>query len=307
MLLCLDGGTTNTRLRLIREHTVCDIEKTNVGSSAKDNSALKVAVKDMIVRLLARNGLTEADIEAILAVGMVTSEFGLYQLPHIYAPAGYTAFHNGMARVMLPDVSGIPFFFIPGFRNAPDSANMMRGEESECLGLCSQLGIDRPAAVILPGSHNKVILFDGEKISACYSTISGELIAAVAGHTILRHCFSLPLPKIFDEGGLIAGAECAEENGLTMALIRIRSLSLSGQYSQEYLSSDMVGAILYEDIRAIRKYSEGLPLVIGGSDPLKSEIAALAKRFLPNEVFVAPAETAENSSAIGSVNIYESK
>ncbi|MBQ0010970.1 MAG: 2-dehydro-3-deoxygalactonokinase [Ruminococcus sp.] len=304
MFLCLDGGTTNTRLRLMRGDTVVDTEKMSIGSSSHDKEPLKAAIREGIAAMLARNGLMEGDVAAVLSSGMITSEFGLYELPHLHAPAGLAEFHRGMVRVELPEITGIPFVFIPGFRNAPDSFMMMRGEESECLGLCALCDLHDRTAVILPGSHNKVILFDGEKITACYSMMSGELIAAAAEHTILRHCFERPFPKTFDEEALIRGAEVSRDDGLTAALLPVRSMSLTGRYSPEYLFSFLVGAILYSDVTAIRKYAGDLPLVIGGASPLKEELSALAGHFLGSRIVTVDAETAEIASAVGSLRIF---
>lgn len=304
MILCLDGGTTNTRLRLMRGDTVADTEKMSIGSSSRDKAPLKTAIREGIVAILARNGLTEGDVPAVLSSGMITSEFGLYELPHLCAPAGLAEFHRGMARVELPEITGVPFLFIPGFRNAPDSFMMMRGEESECIGLCALCDVHTPSAFVLPGSHNKVILFDGEKITACYSMMSGELIAAAAEHTILRHCFERPFPKTFDRDALIAGATASRDDGLTAALLPVRSMSMTGRYSTEYLFSFLVGAILYADVTAIRKYAGDLPLVIGGASPLKDEIGVLIGHFSGNPFTTVDEKTAEIASAVGALRIF---
>ena len=90
--LCVDGGTTNTRVCLCRSHELLDTVRLPLGARAGiDGTApLKEALKEAIAALLARFSLQESNVVRILASGMITSEFGLCSLSHIPAPAGVT-------------------------------------------------------------------------------------------------------------------------------------------------------------------------------------------------------------------------
>lgn len=307
MLLCLDGGTTNTRIRLLKEGRVTDYVSAKVGSSDKDTSRLKKAVKEMVSDILCRNGLKKSDIEVIMAAGMITSEFGLCEVPHIIAPAGAKEFAGGIKEVLLPEISEIPFWFIPGLINNTPEPDMMRGEETECIGLCASLNVREPAAVILPGTHNKVIIFDGEKITSCGSMMSGELIAALLGHTILRYDLPDPLPKEYERDALFAGADHCKTYGLTDAALRVRSIRKAGTRTLSWLASFLVGAVLYCDVVAIGAKSEGHRLVIGGADPLRSEMADLCARYLPNGITAANDFVTASATADGQYVIYKEK
>ncbi len=307
MLLCLDGGTTNTRIRLMTDDKVTDTVQVKIGSSEKDNTALKCAVKEMISKILERNNLQEKDICAVLTAGMITSEFGLFELPHITAPAGVKEFADSIKEVLLPEISTIPFWFIPGLKNNEPEPNMMRGEETECIGLCASLNVHEPVAIILPGTHNKVILFDENKITACNSMMSGELIAALHGYTLLRHALPEKLPKEYDESALFAGADYCKMYGLTDAALRVRSIQKAGTRTQDWLASYLVGAVLYCDIIAISGKSQGCRLLIGGANPLRSEVASLCARYLPNLITVLEDSVSVNATAIGQKVIYDEK
>ena len=304
MILCLDGGTTNTRIRLMDGTRTVDAEAVKIGSSERDNRALRDAVAQMIRTLLTRNGLRQADIPAILAAGMVTSEFGLYELPHLLLPAGIDELARGAKRVEIPEITSIPFWFVPGVKGTDAEPDMMRGEETECVGLCAAMGVREPAAVILPGTHNKVILFDGERMTAIASMMSGEMIAALSGHTLLRHSLPDPLPKAYDETALFAGADYCRQYGLTDAALRVRSIAKAGTRTPEWLSSYLVGAVLYCDIISIREKSHGYPLLIGGSDPLRSEVTLLAARYLDNRLLPVDPDLSAAATAVGQDRIY---
>lgn len=300
-LLCLDGGTTNTRIRLTENGRIIDSVSSHVGSNKKNNMELRQCVKEMIATILGRNSLREEDIPFIMACGMVTSELGLYELPHIFTPAGAEELKAGIKEVSLPDITGIPVRFIPGIKEQGPEPNMMRGEETECIGLLSAYGIDRPVVLILPGTHNKVINYDGKRITAVYSMMSGEMIAALSGHTILKNTLPEKLPKEFDEKALIEGALECRKCGLTGAALRERSIGLTKTGSDVWLSSFLAGAVLYCDMIAIKEKSEGKPLLIGGQSPLREEIAVLCGYFLKNELTCADEEAAVNASADGAV------
>ena len=91
--ITIDGGTTNTRVSLVENMQVISSKRISRGAKAgiDDRDGLKVALNETIVTLLNENSLSENDIIQILASGMITSEFGLYEVPHVLAPAGISS------------------------------------------------------------------------------------------------------------------------------------------------------------------------------------------------------------------------
>lgn len=198
----------------------------------------------------------------------------------------------GAVSVTLP-FCDIPFLFIPGVKTDMD---MMRGEETECMGL----GLTEPCAVVLPGTHNKVILFDGRYITDFMTMMSGETIAAIKNHTILSQSLPCELPKTFDGQYLQEGAAMTRQYGLTSALFRVRSLAKFCQVTQEQLSSFYVGAVLQSDAQAVSAFAGDCPVYVGGKEPLQAELCLL----IPN---AKPLAQATMASAVGAKRIYEAK
>ena len=62
--ICIDGGTTNTRINLVCEYKLVDSMKFNVGArSGIDNkNLLRTTVRDVIAELLARNNMDKTGI-----------------------------------------------------------------------------------------------------------------------------------------------------------------------------------------------------------------------------------------------------
>ena len=307
MLLCLDGGTTNTRIRLTDGKNVIDSIKVNIGSSSLDNEKLKQSIKEMIATLLSRNNLNEKEINAVLSAGMVTSELGIYELPHLVTPVSAVDLANGIKTITFPKITSIPFLFIPGVKNNTPEPAMMRGEETECFGLLKCASNVDSATVILPGTHNKAIVVENGKITSIASMMSGELLNAIWHNTILS--FSLPdTPcKTVNSEALLEGANYCKKFGFTDAALRIRWIGKCNIRSDEWLSNYLIGAVLYCDIISIDANSKGLPLIIGGGNPLKEEMTVLCSHFLNNDILPVEDEFSINATAIGQNYLYQLK
>lgn len=302
--LFIDGGTTNTRVRLVSGSEIRDSVSEAIGSSKKDNSELKAACKKMISDIISRNGMKENDISYIVASGMVTSEFGLYCLPHISLPADAEKLSKNCHRTHLYDICSIPFVFTPGLRHPEKGGNMMRGEEEESIGLCLKYNINEPTAIILPGTHNKVILYENGFITEINNMMSGEMFELLSKQSILRYAFPEDMPKGFDEEALLLGAEECREFGLTDAALRIRCISNGGGKDALWLKSFLSGAVLYCDIQSIKKKSRGRALLLGGTKALKKQMAALIRHYLPDQKLIEVDDSVgENATTYGQMYV----
>ena len=251
--ITIDGGTTNTRLMLLEDGEIKDTLSLSVGAGANAKAAgtLQNAVKEAIAALLSRNSLKEADVERILASGMLTSELGLYTVPHLTAPVSLLDLKNAMREVSL-ELSSIPFVFAAGVKTEGENLSdldMMRGEECELVGLFD--GIPDSAAVLLPGSHSKIVLTDERaQIVGIKTMLTGEMLAVLSGETLLRGSFTLSeaklLPEVLEEGFLYADA-----HGLGDALFKVRVLKLRRGYTPDMLYSFFLGAVLRDEVRAV--------------------------------------------------------
>lgn len=268
----LDGGTTNTRLSLWEGDRCLGSTSRRVGSCSPERAPLFAAVREALHELLEKTGSRESEISHILASGMITSEFGLFELPHLLAPAGVSELARGVAVRSLPEITSIPFWFIPGVKSEGDR---MRGEETECMGILAATGETRRVLLFLPGTHDKLVLCEDGKILDCLTVLSGEMLAALSQHTVLREAVP-SLPEKADPAWLARGAAFAEGKGLGAALFRVRVLSREGN-PPEALGSFFVGAVLQEDVHAAHAFGK-IPAWVGGKEPLRSELTALLRR-----------------------------
>lgn len=305
--ITVDGGTTNTRVYLVKNGIIVDTEyiELGAGSQNREKKALEIAIKNAIRVIQARNGLTEIEIEKILASGMITSEFGLFELSHVSTPAGISTLHAGMKETILSDISTIPFVFLPGVKTSGadiSTADMMRGEETELYGLTDTHR--RDAVYVLPGSHCKIIKTDNEgRIKDFQTTLTGEMIAALSQNTILRDAVDLNVQQL-DTNGLLAGYKLCKKTDINQALFKVRVLKNKFGKSKEYVYSFFMGVILHAEIESLCK-TNAQCIVIGGKKQIREALQILLQQTSSAEIVALDEETVNNATAHGAVKIYE--
>ena len=302
--ITVDGGTTNTRLSLVIDGRIVNTKKYNVGARASiDGKApLMEALRCGVSELLRESALTEGDVECIIASGMITSEHGLLELPHLNAPAGLDELHDGMVRAEFPEITNIPFSFIRGVRcgDEPLSTDMMRGEETELMGIIGE----NPAGVyLLPGSHAKVVrVDDAGKITSFVTTLTGEMIHALSTETILKSSLNLNSPLCRE--ALLEGFNAKTLYGLNAALFKVRTMKNLFGRSDSEVYSFFLGAVLSDEIAAV-SLMKPERIVIGGKRQLREAEAILLRALTECEVVCLSDDEVNSSTAAGAVKIYE--
>lgn len=279
----IDGGTTNTRFTLTEDGRVLERVSRHVGASSAEtdgNRALREAVAEELAVIQARHGLR---IERVVIAGMITSGSGLYELPHVPAPAGVRELAAGAKQVEMPDVTPAPILCLPGVKCFCDGqSDMMRGEEVEVMGA---LGAPEEGsrAFIHFGSHNKLILTENGRITRSMTTLTGELLAAVTGHTILAGTLGAPDGTLtLSEEFVLRGFHAAQENGLSRALFQTRLLqTLDGEGRSEAYSF-LFGALCQQDLAAFGPWlrETRAPLILYGREIWEDAFLCCAKEAL---------------------------
>lgn len=268
----MDMGTSNTRLWLYSDDEMLAGKTAPFGagtSRAKGKDFLFDSLRSLINELLTENGFAASDAEQIFVSGMAGSEIGLCDVPHIALPADIYTLADNLAVRNIPEVTDIPFVFVPGLKQMNGEAfdDIMRGEETETAGILSAAGISGDAVLLLPGTHNKVILVsDGGEITSFRTTFSGELLNGIIHNSILVGQVSHDFTVV--DAAVLQGAAYAAENGLNAALFHIRVMAKNGR-DADFLSSFLYGAVLGEDTALIRRMAAGKPVYIGGRESLK--------------------------------------
>lgn len=305
--ITIDGGTTNTRINLIKDCKMVDSVKLNVGARTgiDDNAGLKKAIKDGINKILENNRIEKSDIKKILASGMITSESGVCKLDHIVTPAGISELNKSMYEVVINEISDIPIVFIRGVKTeckTLETADMMRGEETELMGIMSD--DDGECAYILPGSHSKIIYTDSRGRIESFSTmLTGEMIASISQNTILKDAVDLSVSDM-DEEYLMKGYTYCENKGINEALFKTRVLKNLFGCNKEQTYSYFLGVILYNEIAQVIASGAG-KIIIGGKSQIKSAMAYILKKVSDKKVICLDDEKVDMSTSLGMIKVYE--
>src|SRR5690554_1628248 len=120
----IDCGTTNSRVHILDEnYKVIRSGFRRIGVRNTAISASKAALKDGLTELIKETvqaaKLRISDLRFIITSGMITSEIGLLEIPHLQAPVGIDDLIENIKIVRDPAVFplDIPLIFVRGVKN----------------------------------------------------------------------------------------------------------------------------------------------------------------------------------------------
>ena len=300
--MTIDGGTTNTRVAFVRDGGVLGQVAFAMGARhhRDDPTAYRGRLREAILQLAAQWG----EFSAVLVSGMLTSEMGLLPLTHLVAPIGVQELHDGMQKTYIEDITDKPFYFIPGVKTVGESyldVDMMRGEEAELMGLLGEG--EGEVLFVLPGSHSKLISVDAAgRISRITTMLTGEMAAALSGHTILSD--SVALGDALDEEALLAGYRCALERGLNEALFKVRVMhTQKGKLPPERYGF-FLGCVLCGEVEQIRAH-QAPTVMVAGQKQLKRALCRLLEEVCAKRVIAVEDAVAAGAVARGQIKIFE--
>ena len=107
--ITIDTGTTNTRVYLFNEkYEAVASAKSEIGVRITaidgNNNRLKAAIKGCLEDVLKQADITYDDVKQVAASGMITSNVGLTEIPHVVAPASAEDLAKAAKSVLIEDV-----------------------------------------------------------------------------------------------------------------------------------------------------------------------------------------------------------
>ncbi len=291
LYLALDVGTTNTRVWLLKDTRVLTRIERSVGvrnSAILGNSSmLSKTLRDAIDSLKKTFGKPTC----VLAAGMITSGRGLCEVPHVEAPAGKKKLSQHVRMKRFAEICPYPFFLVPGVRikRAPGvlknihEVDIIRGEESEIVGLCMRQDLSSSWLFLHLGSHTKAIVVNRKgEIIRSLSTLSGECSDVIQQATILSDNLKISQKTQLTKKFFDAGYQQSDKYGLLRALFMVRLLGENGRYTHSNLYSFFLGALLASDFQALQ--NAGLlkgattPIILSGHAQLQKAWCLLLQR-----------------------------
>jgi 2-dehydro-3-deoxygalactonokinase len=193
-LVGVDWGTSRLRAALIGEGGVILAEHSaDAGILTVADGAFAPVLRRALAALGDPSGLP------VVLSGMITSRQGWHELPYAACPADAAALALALLRAEEPGIG--PLHFVTGLAwTGPDGLpDVMRGEETQILG---QDDLREGEVVVLPGTHSKWVVAEGDRIRRFRTYMTGELFAVLKGHSILGRLMTEAGedPDAFDRG-----------------------------------------------------------------------------------------------------------
>ncbi|MGB8924941.1 MAG: 2-dehydro-3-deoxygalactonokinase [Pseudomonas sp.] len=206
----------------------------------------------------------------VIACGMVGSAQGWREASYRDTPANVADLGKSLQTV--GSLRGVDVHIVPGVIQRSALPNVMRGEETQVLGVLQNLPIEAGADLLigLPGSHSKwVDVVDG-CITHFDTFMTGEVFAVLSEHSILGR--TQQQGAAFDAQAFDRGVQIAQsvdgELGVLSTLFSARTLGLTGELSPtaqaDYLSGLMIGHELaaLASVQRRRRNNPNLPSII---------------------------------------------
>ncbi len=323
----VDCGTTNSRVYILDEFgKVVGKGKYQVGVSdvarEKSNLVLKKGLSIAFKQALNEANINIKELKYVLSAGMITSELGLCEVPHLEAPIGINDLASNLVVTQITDIIDvdIPWYFIPGIKNKFDlnasyenqmvKFDFMRGEEVQAIGISDSLKENSPFVLCMLSSHTKFVSVDSHgKINGSLTTLSGQIYRAFIestsiGKSVLNDGIEIP-NNYFDKDLIDHTFEVTKKSGLLRAMMLPRFLDVltTSQWYERLLAIE--AAIASDDLTCLSQidnlgFSFDGPIVLIG----KKRRCEIYKYILKNKLnWKQKIEIITDSSQIDNLNI----
>jgi 2-dehydro-3-deoxygalactonokinase len=256
-MIGVDWGTTSFRaFRITPDGTVRDRRIARRGLMNLPDKRFADTLREEVGPWLA------AGEAHVLLSGMIGSRQGWKEAPYISCPAGAAE----IAAALVPiEFDWGQVRLVPGLSTVDEAGVMevMRGEETQVLGLLSAMGGSGLAC--LPGTHSKWVRVEGGRIIGFSTHMTGETFGALRGYTILGRMMR---DGPADGAPFDAGVKrSAEPGGLLHHIFGARSLVLAGKLEETEAAAYLSGILIGHEVRAALAGRRGEVVhVIGAPD-----------------------------------------
>jgi len=267
-----DWGSTRLRLWLRQSGT------TVANIVAPGLLVVQESPAETLRAALDRLGVTGQPCPIVLC-GMAGARDGLAETGYVACPADVGDWIGASLETVLDDFS---ITVLPGLsmRDRAGRPDVMRGEETQVFGALAQrqAETDRPAEIVLPGTHSKWVHVEDGRIAHFATFPTGELHAHLLGSSMA------PKEARGDDRGHLdgfsAGLDRAHEGHPMMgSLFEARAGQLldqrSGDWSRGFLSGLLIGSEVAAMAGSVER--DCAPLLVGSADLVQLYRAAFAK------------------------------
>ncbi|WP_079474042.1 2-dehydro-3-deoxygalactonokinase [Marinococcus halophilus] len=305
-----------TKLSLFEGNKLVDSITEDVGNKAValngSNDSLIRGLEQGMKKIRNKHCLQAKDVSALLLSGMITSNSGVKDIPHI---------DNGTLLTDYPIVKEDHFkidncevYYVPGMKidnKLLKERDILRGEECSIIGyIKSKKEKYSEYLFIHYGQHHKAMIVKGDQIVLCKTSITGELANFILNDSILEKSVGNTEEIKLDMEWMLEGFNQTFKEGIGRTLFSTRILDVLDKKSQTINTSFCLGALSaidYQFIEPLIKEFDGKVVLYGR--PLFARILQriLAMYYPKLELEVISEAQTELMNALGAITIYNSK
>jgi 2-dehydro-3-deoxygalactonokinase len=269
-LIAVDWGTTSCRASLL------DTRGNAIARLGDAPGILAVQDRGFADALAALVGPWRAARGAvpILLSGMIGSRQGWKETLYVPSPAGLSEIAGGLLSLQTAELGEV--HIVPGLDTANAGVpDVMRGEETQVFGSGVVDGL-----CVLPGTHSKWVVVECGRIVRFATYMTGEVYAALRGHTILGRLMSDSAPAssrdISDTflSGVKSGAKAGGPGALLHRIFSVRTLGLFDRVPSDALADHLSGLLIGAEIADAAHGTKRLISVIANEDLGRRYVAA---------------------------------
>jgi 2-dehydro-3-deoxygalactonokinase len=263
--VAVDWGTSNLRAWGIAGDGTVVFEKTSpkgMGKLAREE--FPAALSELL------DGVppTASGRLDVLICGMAGARQGWLEAPYLEAPTDLRGLIEGAVFPTMPDGHLVPAI-LPGVCQKAGGDNVMRGEETQLLGLAA-LEPGYSGVVCMPGTHSKWAQLSGSRIEHFSTSMTGELFEVLRTHSVLRHSLGGDLDGPGRADGFAAGAAkgLVHPEQLLATLFEVRAGSLLSGRQPDWCAGYLSGLLIGAEIGGNRHLIGSTPVPLIGSPAL---------------------------------------
>jgi len=266
--IAVDWGTSNMRAwAMTSSGTVLADVRSDQGMGGLAPDAFAPALRQAIA------GWDHTEVP-IIACGMVGARQGWIEAPYAATPC--TATPDGFTK---PDAGDLDVHIIAGVMQA-NPVDVMRGEETQIAGFLAR-NKNWDGVICLPGTHTKWVHISADEIVSFQTYMTGDLFAAIAGHTVLRHSVTA---DGWDDSAFDAGVADAMDRPERLAarLFSLRAEGLLNAMPNAAARARLSGLLIGAELAGAKPYWIGQQIAVIGAGGLSAlYVRALAAQSAP--------------------------
>ena len=204
----------------------------------------------------------------VIACGMVGSAQGWSEAAYRNTPVDVASLGQALHRVR--SLRGVEVHIVPGVIEQVGLPNVMRGEETQVLGVLQNLSTRGESLIGLPGSHSKWVEVVDGCITHFDTFMTGELFAVLSKHSILgrtQQSAEQFQAEAFDRGVRVA-LSADGQRGVLSTLFSARTLGLTGALAADEQPDYLSGLLIGHELAGLPNSAHTLPITLVGAAPL---------------------------------------